>query len=262
MDHAVDYEPPGAVILRGEVGSTLHGTAVSGQDDRDEMAVVVADPPFVTGLGRWESQVWRSKPEGVRSEAGDLDLMLYEARRYIHLAAGGNPSILLLLYVPEHKLVSATKHGRELQELAPQIVSKLAIQRYRGYMRSQALRLLGLRGIGRGARTGARPELVEEYGYDTKFAMHMVRLGFQGVELCREGFLTLPMSGEALARCREVREGRVSAEDAFALAVELDTVLEEYENGVRPSPLREEPNTYPINTWLHRTYQEVWAERS
>lgn len=132
------YEPPGTVILRGEVGSTLHGTAVGGQDDRDEMAVVVADRQYVTGLKRWESHVWRSKPDGVRSEAGDLDLTYYELRRFVELAMRGNPSILLLLYVPLGKLVSSTPRGIGLQQLAPEIVSMQTVPRYRGYMKSQA----------------------------------------------------------------------------------------------------------------------------
>lgn len=254
------YEPPGTVILRGEVGSTLHGTAVGGQDDRDEMAVVVADRQYVTGLKRWESHVWRSKPDGVRSEAGDLDLTYYELRRFVELAMRGNPSILLLLYVPLGKLVSSTPRGIGLQQLALEIVSMQTVPRYRGYMKSQALRLLGQRGVGRGARTGARPELVDRYGYDTKFAMHMVRLGFQGVELCEEGHLSLPMSGDALLACRRVREGQVTVDEALELAFQLDEKLAKFENGDRGSALRDRPNDRAVDEWLHAAYLEVWTD--
>src|SRR5688572_31106775 len=41
-----------------------------------------------------------------------------------------------------------------------------------------------------------RPELEEMYGFDTKYAMHMLRLGFQGVELLTTGRLNLPMRSE------------------------------------------------------------------
>lgn len=37
-------------ILRGVVGSTAHGLAISGQDDRDEMAVFIEPPENVCGL--------------------------------------------------------------------------------------------------------------------------------------------------------------------------------------------------------------------
>ena len=39
-------------VLRGQVGSGVHGTAVSGQDDRDEMGLCLEPPEFVTGLAR------------------------------------------------------------------------------------------------------------------------------------------------------------------------------------------------------------------
>ena len=39
-------------ILRGTVGSTVHGLHHGGQDDRDEMAVFVEPPEFLLGLAR------------------------------------------------------------------------------------------------------------------------------------------------------------------------------------------------------------------
>src|SRR5207342_2786582 len=38
------------VILRGTVGSTVHGLHHGGQDDRDEMAVFVEPPEYRLGL--------------------------------------------------------------------------------------------------------------------------------------------------------------------------------------------------------------------
>lgn len=43
-------------ILRGVVGSTVHGTALEGQDDRDEMGVFIEPPPYVCG---WHISPWR-----------------------------------------------------------------------------------------------------------------------------------------------------------------------------------------------------------
>ena len=57
-------------ILRGVVGSTAHGTAIDGQDDRDEMGVFVEPPENVCGLTLCEHYIHRDKPEGVRSGPG------------------------------------------------------------------------------------------------------------------------------------------------------------------------------------------------
>jgi uncharacterized protein len=37
-------------LLRTEVGSGVHGTAISGQDDRDELGICLEPPRFVTGV--------------------------------------------------------------------------------------------------------------------------------------------------------------------------------------------------------------------
>jgi hypothetical protein len=38
------------LILRVQVGSGVHGTSISGQDDRDEMGLCLEPPEYVTGL--------------------------------------------------------------------------------------------------------------------------------------------------------------------------------------------------------------------
>jgi hypothetical protein len=160
-------------LLRGEVGSGLHGTGQPGHDDRDEMGVCIEPPTHVLGLSGFEQYIWRGniatgerKKEGERSYHGDLDLCIYSLRKFVRLAAKGNPSILALLFVPPSHLVKQTPLGEELQRLAPSIVSRQAGARYLGYMRSQRDRLLGLRGGHHGGK--ARPELIEAYGFEKK----------------------------------------------------------------------------------------------
>jgi uncharacterized protein len=79
--------------------------------------------------------------------------------------------------------------GHELRSLAPQIISRRVQGPYLGYLQAQKQRLTGERG----QKRIHRPELEEMYGFDTKYAMHMLRLGFQGVELLTTGRLSLPM---------------------------------------------------------------------
>ena len=40
------------MILRVQVGSGVHGTAVAGQDDRDEMGICLEPPQYVTGVAQ------------------------------------------------------------------------------------------------------------------------------------------------------------------------------------------------------------------
>ena len=171
-------------ILRATVGSTLHGLHHGNQDDRDEMGVFLEPPEFLLGLaGPLEHYVERTQPEGMRSGPGDLDLVVYSLRKYVRLALKGHPTILLLLFAPDEHVLLETELGRELRALAPALLSRRAGRGYLGYLRGQTERLLG----SRGQRRVNRPELVEAHGYDTKYAMHAARLGYQGLELLETG---------------------------------------------------------------------------
>jgi hypothetical protein len=69
-------------ILRCQVGSGVHGTSISGTDDRDEMGICLEPPDYVIGLRRFDQYEWHSaweRPGGLanRSGHGDLDVTVY-----------------------------------------------------------------------------------------------------------------------------------------------------------------------------------------
>jgi predicted nucleotidyltransferase len=144
-------------ILEVVVGSTVHGVAVKdGLEDLDLLAVAIEEPELVFGFHPEDTWVERTKPVGVRSEAGDIDRTVYGLRKFLHLALKGNPTILLAFFVHTPFVRESDRLGRELQALSPHVVSKQVFAPFRGYMRQQHERLLGLRG----QRNVTRPELV------------------------------------------------------------------------------------------------------
>jgi hypothetical protein len=205
-------------ILRGVVGSTAHGTAVDGQDDRDEMAVFVEPPAQVCGLSPLAHYIYRDKPEGVRSGPGDLDLTMYSLRRFCGLAAQGNATVMLLFWLPDY--LTRTDLGNALVAIRDVFVSREAGRRFLGYLRGQKDRLAGSR-----AANVARPELVARYGYDTKYAMHALRLGYEGIELMSERRLTLPVPEPQLSTLRAVRAGELDRAEALSLIEDAERRL-------------------------------------
>jgi hypothetical protein len=109
------------MIIRSLVGSTIHGLELAGTDDRDEMGVCIEPPEYVIGLRSFETWVERTKPEGVRSEAGDLDLVVHSLRKFSRLALKGNPTVLLLLFVPPEQLIVRTPLGGRASGACPRI---------------------------------------------------------------------------------------------------------------------------------------------
>jgi predicted nucleotidyltransferase len=190
-------------ILRGLVGSTAHGTGLDGHEDRDEMGVCIEPPDYVCGLGNFEQYIFRTQPEGTRSGPGDLDLVVYSLRKFCHLAYKGNPSILMLMWLPEYEV--KTVLGSQLTEIRSAFVSREAGWRYLGYLTAQRQGLTGERN-----KKVARPELVERFGYDTKYAMHALRLGLQGVEYLTHKRISIPVQEPHREYLRSVRRGEVS----------------------------------------------------
>ncbi|HZC53494.1 MAG TPA: nucleotidyltransferase domain-containing protein [Mycobacterium sp.] len=256
------------MILRVQVGSGVHGTAISGQDDRDEMGICLEPARFVTGLGRvpngiggdpsmifeqYERHTVWDEPGGLanRSGAGDLDVVIYSARKWCRLALAGNPTVLLVLFVPDGDVVYRDEVGAELVDNAHRFVSRLAADRFLGYLQAQQAAMTGEAGA-----HPNRPELVAVHGYDTKYAMHALRLGLQGVELLSTGRITLPVPQPHRDYLRAIRRGEVALRevvDAISEAADELTALAE-RSSVPPQPDRQW-----VDEWLHRSYLAFWA---
>ncbi len=246
---------PPTTILLVEVGSTAHGTGLSGGEDHDELGVVVETPEQVVGLDErgFATVMQRTQPEGARSGPGDTDRTLYSLRRFVRLAAAGNPSLLMSFWAPVEHI---TPEGEELRALGAAFIGRHVIPRYRGYMQSQAMRLLGLRGGGHGLRGGGRrEELIAAHGYDTKYAMHCARLGFQCLELLDAGHLNLPIQGEPADWLRAVRHGQVSFDDWWTRSLELDAQLGTMQSDEQLPP---NPDRLRIEAWLVDVHRKVW----
>lgn len=237
----------GNEILRGVVGSTSHGTAIEGQDDRDEMGVFIEPPENVCGLTPCEHYIYRDQPEGVRSQPGDLDLTLYSLRKFCGLAFRGNPSVVILLWLPSH--IIRQPLGLELIGMRQAFISRESGKRFLGYLTAQKMSLTGER-----AQKVNRPDLIEKYGYDTKFAMHALRLGFEGIQLLTERRLSLPVDEPNLSTLRAVRKGDIKFEEAFRLIEETELQLREVVDNFKGAANRE-----AVDAFMVRAHHEHWA---
>ena len=165
--------------------------------------------------------------------------------------------MLLVLFVPDAEVVFRNEAGAELTANAHRFVSRLAAARYLGYLKGQKAAMTGQAG----AHTN-RPELVAVHGYDTKYAMHALRLGLQGIELLTTGRITLPVPEPHRGDLRSIRCGE------RPLTEVLDAVSE---TGARLAELRDsaslpgQPDRRWVDDWLHRSYLDFraalrWAE--
>jgi predicted nucleotidyltransferase len=237
-------------IIRAPVGSTLHGLHNPGTDDRDEMGVCVEPAEYVIGLRDFEHFVYRTQPEGVQSGPGDLDLTIYGLRKYCRLALKGSPTTLLLLFVPRELLLVRTDLGDELQALAPAFVCRRTGQAFLGYLDAQRRGLVGDR---HAPRTRERSE---EHGYDTKYAMHALRIGYQGQELLSTGQITVPVPEPARSRLMQVRAGSIPMD---VVLEQLDEAVAQLQRVTQSAHLPDAADNTAVNSFLTRAYQAIWS---
>jgi len=213
------------------------------------MGVFVEPPENVCGLTPCDHYIYRDQPEGVRSQPGDLDLTMYSLRKFCRLATQGNPSVILLLWLPSH--ITKMPVGAELIAMREAFVSKEAGRRFLGYLVAQKAKLKGER-----AHTVNRPELVAKYGYDTKFAMHALRLGFEGIELMTDRRLTLPVAEPNLTTLRAVRSGRIDLAETLRLIENAEERLQALVEACTWAA-----DVAAINRFMVRAHIQHWQSR-
>jgi hypothetical protein len=243
-------------ILRSVVGSGLHGIAIAGTDDHDEMGVYIEPPELVVGLKPpAEHYVWRTQPEGVRSGHGDIDLVLYSLRKYLRLAVKGNPTALLPLYAPLDQVVILTVLGEELRAMRELFLSAEAVERFLGYMHSQHERMLGR---GKKNRVPNRPELIDQFGWDVKYGSHALRLAYQGREIALDRHLSLPLRQDEQSRVLAVKRGEVPQSEVSAEIAELElTVRAALDTGKVAVPPR--ADLARLSAWSVRAHHRHWG---
>lgn len=237
---------PNNVIQTFIGGSQLHGAKLEGKDDTDYYGVFVEPADKVLGIDNYEHFVYTTSTE--RHVAHDLDVTLYSLRKWAALAAKGNPSVLHFLFAkPEFQHLI---WGR-LALHSDIFIAKSHLGAFFGYANAQLQRLYN----GRGPSDISRPFLESQYGYDTKYAMHIIRLLSEAKELMQTGRLQFPAANVEFLR--SIRRGEVKLYEIEKLANNLEVEAREAQ---QKSSLPETVDRKKISALLAELYQDAWSE--
>jgi predicted nucleotidyltransferase len=229
-------------------GSGLHGGRIEGKHDDDFYGVYVEPPNMVVGLREYPHYVWSSSGDHERNQPGDLDICLYSLRKWVKLAATGNPTALSFVFAPSllnHPLWTHIKESTSL------LTAKVHSKAFEGFAKDQLDRVLGLRGRG---KHGQRPELEEKFGYDVKAAMHVIRLLGEGIELVQDGKLTYPRPEKKLLI--DIRSGKYTQVEIERMAGVLFSRLSDF---TLVSTLPESVNMDAASELVTRAYLSYWG---
>lgn len=230
-------------------GSQLHGAKVEGYDDLDIYGCYIEPPERILGVDPLPHFVWSSGSDREKNTANDVDVTMYSLHRWGELMLKGNPAILHYLYA-SGEIPAKDSVWQLIMEVRENLVSKKSAQQYLGFANSQRMRLTGERGMG---RHGQRPDLVEKYGYDTKFAMHYVRLLLECKELLQDRRLTLPLREKDMLI--KIRTGGYSQAEVFAMGQALDA---DCQSLMAASDLPDRPDRHLLSGVIAKAYREHW----
>lgn len=97
----------------------------------------------------------------------------------------------------------------------------------------------------------SRQEIWDKHGYDTKFAMHLLRLLFEGEELLQTGAIRFPLKQAGFLK--EVRAGKFTLDEVMTFSEHLEDRLKyAYANTI----LRKEPNFHYLQDQLMRIIRQ------
>ena len=160
---------------------------------------------------------------------------------------------MLPLYAPSQSLVVVTPLGEELREMRSAFLSRLAVERFLGYMHSQHERMLGQskRNVPNG------PELIARYGCDVRYGSHALRLAYQGLEIDSTGSLSLPLPDHERERVLAVKRGEVRRAKVSAEISQVEAKVRALLDEDR-SPLPHVADLNAIDAWAVDTQRRHW----
>lgn len=177
------FKPADRILHLFAGGSNQHGAKLPGKNDLDICGVFIETPVQALGIDRSEHFVTSTSDEGSKNTAEDVDFSLYTLRKWAYLAAKGNPTVLSYIFMP------ATFRSVWKDVIVPNTDVFLASAHAKGFIGmgdNQYKRLKGEKGSG---KHGQREN---DLGWDTKAAMHMIRMMHECHEMLTDGTMTFP----------------------------------------------------------------------
>lgn len=249
---------PEAVAYETEIGSVAYGVSTSRSDvDICGFCVPPKEVVFghlrgeIPGFGRQLERFDQYQQHNVEpnDEPGCVyDLTIYSIPRFFMLCMENNPNMLEALFTPEDCVRWSTPIAKRARQARHQFLHKGAWHKFRGFAHSQLHKMRNKE------PRGGRKALVEEFGYDVKFAYHAVRLMDEVEQILRHGELDLRKDPERLL---EIRAGEWTREQVEAYVARKEAELAEvYEHSHR---LPHGPDEEAIRQVLLECLEEAWG---
>jgi uncharacterized protein len=241
------------LILAFAGGSHQYGASTP-ESDLDIHGIFIEAPFWSLGIDKYEHFTYSTSGNQQRNTADDEDFKLYSLRYWAYLAAKGNPTILSYMFAQGDILDPVVDTSIWTNHILPyrsEFLARTHATAFIGYGRGQLHRMQNEKGRG---KHGQRPELEVQFGYDTKAAMHMVRMGHECLELLTEGRMTFPRPEKEILL--DIRLGKWSKTKVEQYYLNLEEQIKEAEQRTDVLPARVDRRR--ISKIVANAYLEHW----
>lgn len=146
----------------------------------------------------------------------EYDFAIHPIPRYFHLLWENNPNMIDSIFTAQECVLHCTEVGNMVRDNRRIFLSKECYPRFKGYAYKQ-LKKMDRNPIGK------RKALKEKFGFDVKFAYHLVRLLNECEQVLLYGDIDLRKNNEQL---KAIRSGLLPEEDIRKWASEKELHLE------------------------------------
>jgi predicted nucleotidyltransferase len=158
-------------------------------------------------------------PSARGGKGQEYDFSIYSIVKFFQLCMDNNPNMIDCLFVPNNCVLHATQVGQMVRENRRHFLHRGAWHRFKGYAFQQ------MKKINTKNPEGKRKEMVERFGFDVKYAYHLVRLMLEIEQILTEGDLDLMRNREHLKAIRRGEWTQDQVQDYFTRKeIELETL--------------------------------------
>lgn len=206
------------------MGSRAYGVA---NKDSDWDLYGVCVPPFANVIGFGGTFEQYQPQNHIVLDGKEYDITIYSIVKFFTLAAQNNPNIIDFLFVPRNCVLHSTNAWDEIRDNRRMFLHKGCWHRFKNYASSQLSKINSKQYV-----HSKRIELVKKYGYDVKFAYHLVRLLLEVEQILQEQDLDLQRNSDVL---KAIRRGEWTLEKVNEWFQEKEKYLEKvYETSLLP----------------------------
>lgn len=207
LENSIQYEV--------RVGSVSYGVS---SDNSDIDVLGFSIPPkeiifphlsgYIIGFGQQPKKFEQFQKHHIFDNTDNkiYDITIYNIVKYFQLCMDNNPNMIDSLFVPDYCVIYSSEIGNLVRENKNLFLHKGSWFKFKGYAYSQLHKM----DIKKANPESKRYESIVKYGYDIKFAYHIVRLLDECQQILEFGDLDLQRNREQL---KSIRRGEWTKEE-------------------------------------------------